>query len=169
MKSTFLLIVPGLLLLVSCKDSGTQPPADISFAIYTMRDTTIESRVASNLPLEDLALAQTPIIRGKDLRAYYWATHTFVPVPSLDTLLKQMARQGGRTRGVPFVVTVGRQRIYLGTFWWAYSSSLPTVPSIELITSGPYTIAPAAMSTGTDRRQDPRIRESLRAAGVLVD
>jgi hypothetical protein len=116
-----------------------------------------------------LVLASDPTIRTIDLSAYYWTSHSFVPLPTLDSVLKQMARLPGKTMGVPFVVTVGEERIYLGTFWWAYSSSLPTVPSIELITPGPYTIAAPPLSSEPDKRGDPRIRESLRDAGVLVE
>ncbi len=169
MKWTCSLIPLGLFLLLSCNDSGTNySPAD-TFAIYRLLDTTVTASTASTLPLDGLVLAPAPFITARDLIAYYWVSHTFVPVPALDTVLKQMARQGGKSGGVPFVVTVDGQRIYLGTFWWGYSSSIPTVPFVELITSQPYAIAVSPLFLGPDRRGDPRIRESLQQAGVLIE
>ncbi len=169
MRSTCSLIPIGLILLLSCNDSGTEfSPAD-SFAIYRLLDTTVTASSASTLPLDGLVLSPAPFITARDLSAYYWASHTFVPVPALDTVLKAMAREGGRSGGVPFVVTVGGQRVYLGTFWWAYSSSIPTVPFVELFNSQSYVIAVSPLLLGPDRRGDPRIRESLQQAGILIE
>jgi hypothetical protein len=169
MRSSISAALPIFFLLLSCKQSVTNSSPLGTFAVYTLLDTTISTATAIATPIGDLVLASVPTIRSEDLSAYYWTSHSFVPLPTLDTLLKQMARLPGKTGGVPFVVTVGEERIYLGTFWWAYSSSLPTVPSIELVTPGPYMIASSPLSSQPDKRSDPRIRESLRQAGILVD
>ncbi len=74
----------------------------------------------------------------------------------------------GKTSGVPFVVTVGNARIYLGTFWWAYSSSMPPACAvIEAIAPLPYKIQLA--NGAIDKRSDLRIYYSLKRSGVLVD
>ena len=162
-----LVLLLGFLPLGSCTDLGSGPGHD-SFAIYRLADPSIGTSTAWTIPLGDLVLESTPFIRGADLKAYYWSTHAFVPAPALDTVLKQMARQTGRTQGVPFVVVVGRERIYLGSFWWAYSSLMPQVPYIDMLGPGPYTIQAAPLTSGNDPRQDYRIRESLLAAGILA-
>jgi hypothetical protein len=38
---------------------------------------------------------------------------------------------GGKTSGMPFVITAGGDRIYAGTFWWAYSSKMPPACAVN--------------------------------------
>ena len=169
MKALVLLVASGLVLQSPCKDFGSDPTPDMEFAIYRLLDTSIVARTAWDLPLESLTLSREPFIRAQDLKAYHWSTHTFEPVAALDSVLKQMMAFRGKSWGVPFVVMVGKQRIYLGAFWWAYSSLAPKVPNIEIITSRKsYTIAPAWLPMVPDTRGDPRIREALQKAGILV-
>ncbi len=160
------------LLCTSCKDLGSGPAPD-SFAIYRLADPSIGASAAWTVPLGDLVLEPSPFIRANDLKSYRWSTHEFVPSPALNTVLEAMAMKPGMSRGVPFVVVVGKERIYLGSFWWAYSSLMPQVPyidvTIEVASSGSYAIQPAPLSSGADPRQDIRVRESLSAAGILVD
>jgi len=121
------------------------------------------------MPLDSLPLASSPFIACSQLKAYYWTTHSFTPDAALDSALKQLGTSRGSVYGSPFVVMVGEERIYLGSFWWGYSSLLPSVPFIELITPGPYAINAPPLSTGSDPRKDPRIRASLHAAGILIE
>ena len=70
--------------------------------------------------------------------------------------------------GVPFVVTVGKERIYVGTFWWSYSSMRPlNCAFIEVLGPIPYKIELGI--DAVDKRNDPRIINSLRKAGILVE
>lgn len=167
MRATMLLLLPGLLFLSACKDGGTEQSGAGGFAIYLLRDTTLTTRDVQEQSLGSLALAPSPLISERDLRAYYWTDHSLVPIPAIDTTLSRMSLLRSRTAGMPFVVMVGTERIYLGSFWWAYSSSTPQVPYIELITPGPYKIAAPPIPQKPDKRQDQRIRETLRAAGIL--
>jgi hypothetical protein len=170
MKSIIIsLSLSGFLFLTSCEDSGTEVVEVGSFTIYRLSDTTMLTSTARTIPLDSLALASSPFITSSQLTAYYWTTHSFIPVPALDTVLKRMSTSGGSVYGSPFVVMVGDERIYLGSFWWAYSSLMPSVPYIELITPGPYTIKAPPVPTGTDPREDPRVRASLRKAGILIE
>jgi hypothetical protein len=73
------------------------------------------------------------------------------------------------------VVTVGKEPIYFGSFWWGYSSILPWCPNIEITFVGGSGIMGLQLGIelpplhqGSDPRLDPRIHESLRRAGVLV-
>jgi len=163
------LFLTSFFFFISCEDSGTEVVKVDNFAIYRLSDTTMLTSTARTIPLDSLTLASSPFITSSALTAYYWTTHSFVPVPALDTALKRMSTSGGSVYGSPFVVTVGDERIYLGSFWWAYSSLMPSVPYIELITPGPYAINAPPLSSGSDPREDPRIRASLRAAGILIE
>jgi hypothetical protein len=76
---------------------------------------------------------------------------------------------------VPFVVTVGKEPIYLGSFWWSHSSIMPWCPTIEATFVGgsgsvdlQLGIELPPFHQGEDPRQDCRIREALRRVGVLV-
>ncbi len=169
MKASYLFVALGLLFCGACSDFGTNARLDNEFAIYRLLDTSIDARTAWSLPLEDLTLAPQPFIRARDLGAYHWSTHAFVPVPALDSVLAEMWALRGKSFGVPVVVMVGKQRIYLGAFWWAYSSVIPRVPYIDVITPKPYSISPAWLPLQSDPRGDPRIRESLQAAGILKE
>ena len=169
MKTLIPALLLGIIFFVSCKDAGTETSPDNTFAIYRLLDTSLVAFTASQLAIGDLTLASDPFMRATDLTAYHWSTHTFVPKPALDSTLHRMASLPGKSGGIPFVVIVGENRIYVGTLWWAYSSSTPPVPYIELLPSGSYAIEAAPFSSLPDPRQDPRIWASLRAAGILVE
>lgn len=74
----------------------------------------------------------------------------------------------GSLSGIPFVVTVGSDRVYLGAFWHAYSSLAPTFPHIDLI-SNPHQIQRSWEPGSVDLRNDRRIHDALMLAGVLVE
>jgi len=86
----------------------------------------------------------------------------------MDSVMEYFTRNAGRTSGIPFVVTVGFDRIYLGTFWWAYSSSLPACPFMETISPKPRRISLPSLGQVTDPRGDVRIYMALQKAGVLA-
>ncbi len=167
MKTTIALLLPAVLFISACKDSGTEQSLSNGFAIYLLRDTTLTTPDAQAQSLENLSLAASPLISEQDIQAYYWSDHSFVSTPSTDTILHRMSSWRLKSAGVPFVVLVGSERIYLGSFWWGYSSSMPQVPFIELITPGPYQIEAPPIPQKPDKRQDQRIRVALRAAGIL--
>jgi hypothetical protein len=166
------IVLPAMCLSISAcsasRESGTNPSPVNEFGIYLL-DTAISARTAWSLPLESLPLVPEAFIRARDLSEYQWSTHAFTPSPALDSVLKQMEGLRGQSWGVPFVVMVGKQRIYLGAFWWSYSSLAPQVPYIDLITPQPHRIKPAWLPLQPDPRGDPRIRESLQAAGILKE
>jgi hypothetical protein len=153
----------------SCTDLGTDSPRSARFAIYRLLDTTVAASSIWESDIDALALGTLPFIDVDDLKAYYWSTHTFVPNPHIDSVLKSMQYHGGNLGGLPFVVVVGTERIYLGAIWWPHSSLMPQVPYFEILGEGSYTINPPPLSSDPDRRGDPRIREALRVAGVLTE
>ncbi len=165
MRRTFLFLLP--LLLISCSDAGS-PSAGGEFAIYTLQDGTIDPRSVLSYPKEALQLNTAPFLRASDLKWYSWSTHAFELKPEVNARWEEFRRTGGSPAGVPFVVTVGRERIYVGTFWWGYSSQMPPQCAVIQVL-GPAPMRILLSNGAADYRGDERIRAALTASGVLVE
>jgi hypothetical protein len=159
-----------ILMLPSCQDlTGVGDGTGEEWAIYRLADPSIRSDQLQTTSLSDLVLAGTPFISVKDVRAYHWKTHALECSARTDSLIDSLARYGGTTSGVPFVVTVGTEPIYLGTFWWGYSSMTPGYPYMEVISPRHWEISLPRLHQGEDPRSDSRIYHALKSAGVLID
>jgi hypothetical protein len=170
MKQVFFIAAICFTLLFGCKEKATESSQSVKeFAIYLLRDSTVTVSAASNRPLDSLVLAPKPLITQNDLQSYTWSTHTFTVQPAIDTLLKQMSVLGGKSSGVPFVVTVDNERIYLGALWWVYSSSISQVSYMYVSPISPHQIKHDSTSSKPDLRNDQRIHDALKAAGVFVE
>ena len=160
------------LLSSSCQGVSESVQADGEWAIYRLADVNVTSDQIRNEPLSNLTLAAAPLISARDIRSYHWKTHSFEGTSKTDSLLDSLALHGGSTRGVPFVVTVDRERIYVGSFWWIFSSMMPWCPYIELaFPAGPVSreIQLPPLYQGEDPRSDRRIYRALKNAGVLKE
>jgi len=165
MKTLLLLILT--ILIAACSDLGSTEPGGGEFAIYLLEDPNINAWTALSSPIDDLALGQSPFLRAGHLRTYSWSTHSLTLKSQLEETWAGF-QHGGKVYGVPFVVTVGRKRIYVGSFWWAYSSlPFPPCPYVEVLGPSPYAIR--MEGEGLDPRGDPRIFVALTAAGILVE
>ena len=170
MKTSIVVIFISTLFLYSCKDSATDTNQQVNgFAIYKLADTTLRTSRILDVPLDSLVLASSPFLTIKDIKAYYWSTHLFVTNSQIDSEFSRMKYWGGQSSGMPFVVVVNQSRIYLGTFWWPYSSSMPQVPFIMVDAPPPYWIKGDYIGTTPDKRNDPRIYEALLSTGVLQE
>jgi hypothetical protein len=171
MKQLILVISFGITLLLGCKEKTTQSttPQAKQFALYLLQDSTLTATSTWSMSLDSMALSAEPLITQKDLKTYNWSNHTFTVQPAIDTLLRHMGMQGGKSSGVPFVAIVEKERIYLGAFWWAYSSSLSQVSYIYVGTFQPHQIEHQSSSSKPDLRSDQRIHDALKAAGILVE
>jgi hypothetical protein len=167
MKSLF--IVSISLFLFSCNHSTSDDKlAEGTFGIYLLQDSTITAGNAFSQSIDSLKLAPSAFLTVNDLKSYIWSTHAFELTDQAQTTFEQFRLAHGKTTGVPFVITVGNDRIYLGTFWWAYSSSMPPACAvIEVIAQPPYKIQLA--NGAIDKRSDSRIYNSLKKSGVLVE
>jgi hypothetical protein len=166
MKSTHMVVCILLLVQIGC-DFGTDPGQRSEFAIYQLIDPSLTASQVWNEPLESLVLAESPFLSTKDLKSYKWQTHEFAVIPSVDSQLALMGRTLGPTGGVPFVVVVGNDRIYLGAFWYLHSSLMPQVPFIDAVLE-PHRINKSVL-VSDDKRTDARIYLALKAAGVLIE
>ncbi len=166
MRNSLLLFIP--LLTFGCEDLSTDQPPTESWGIYRLRDGSITAYDALPEPLDTLVLADEPFMTVTDISAYHWSSHTFVPSPRIENQLTALRDSHGSLSGIPFVVTVGNDRIYVGAFWYAYSSLAPAFPHIDLI-SNPHQIQASWMPGDTDVRYDVRIHDALKLAGVLIE
>ena len=122
-----------------------------------------------DVPLDSLVPAEVPFLPQDSVTSYTWQTHVFTEAPTINTALRYMGTHPGPLGGVPFVVVVGHERIYLGAFWSAHSSWAPQVPFIELWLDA-HQIQKSMNQTDTvDKRSDPRICAALKSAGVLIE
>ena len=155
-------------LILSCNQPTSNDASEGSFAIYLLQDSTITAMEAYSKPIDNLLLASSAFIAVNGLKSYIWNSHSFELTDQMRTIYDEYLLLHGNTRGVPFVVTVGKERIYLGTFWWAYSSSLPPACAvIDVIAPLPSKIRLA--NNAIDKRNDLRIYNSLKKSGVLVE
>ena len=166
MNKLVLLWLP--ILFLSCKQIALTQKSENTFAIYTLKDSTIYTSLALQHPIDSLILEDTPFLTSSYLKSYTWATHTFELTPEMNSKWGQLQKLRGKSGGVPFIVTVGKEKIYIGTFWWRYSSLMPSgCVIIHVISPYPYKID---LSKGAaDKRSDPRIYNSLKDAGVLLE
>jgi hypothetical protein len=156
------------LLIGACTDTGTNSsPQTKGFAIYKLADSTIKASSVWGASLDTLELSQTPFLTQADLQSYSWSTHSFVANARVDSDFSHMRYQPGKSAGVPFVVVVDQSRIYVGGFWWNYSSAVPQGPFVVTYRPSPYQIDYHSGAPNPDRRSDPRIYDALRAGGVL--
>jgi hypothetical protein len=159
-----------LLLWGGCEEHSTGPPnGRAMFKLYALANTTLTATLAWSLPVDSLSLAASPFLTEKDLTAYYWSTHSFTARPNIDSMFSRMRWAGGKSSGVPFVVVAMNTRIYVGAFWWAYSSSIPMGAYIDVYDPPLYVIKREQLASTPDMRSDRRIHDALKATGVLLE
>jgi len=144
------------------------------FAIYLIGQA-VSAQEMLHADLEELEIEDAPILSIDDIVAYTWATH------EIQLTDAAYARIGGLqvpVQGIPFIVCVGRERVYGGAFWAGYSSLSFRGAVIEVLpamASRPDRILRMQLGypespelfVGEDPRPDPRIMASLRAVDKL--
>lgn len=156
-----------------CSDNnitGNNGEAGLNF--YLLKDSTITANEVFNVGLNDLILAEKPFLNYKDLHYYTWSEHTFEINSNKANEIQIICERYISVRGIPFVVMVDDERIYLGAFWASYSSLAPTFPYMEATTFLFQTpnileIKKSWESDSLDLRNDDRIFNTLRKYGLL--
>ncbi len=159
-------------LAFSCQDLGEGVNDNGGWAIYRLSNPALTGSDVRNVPLSNLSLAAVPILSTADIRSYAWKTHTMECTAKATALLDSLSLCCGSVFGVPFVVTVDRKPVYMGCFWWDYSSIMQWCPFINLTfprgqTARTIHLLPSL--EGNDPRSDMRIYHSLRASGLLIE
>lgn len=156
------------LVFVGC----TRSKAD-GFSMYLLA-SDMSAAEASSADLNELDLQEDPILSTDDVIAYAWNTHEIEITGTSFERIRRLFSLPVEVRGIPFVVCVGRDRIYGGGFWTPASSLSfdgviilqPFDPDRHVIRIDLGYPTQEAFS-GQDPRSDQRLRQSLESAGKL--
>lgn len=152
----------------ACEQTTSIEELEDIFAIYLLKDSTVTASNAIEQSIEKLELSKEHLISGEDIKSYKWDDHSFELKYQAWADYEKFKLTKGSTSGVPFVVIAEKERIYVGTFWWAYSSSLP--PECAIIdAAGPLPHKINLVRGAVDKRSDPRIYNSLKMLNVLSE
>lgn len=159
--SFFLITIGGLAF------SGCQPVKDNNFAIYLLAQDIPATKLAQ-VDINQLMLENKPIISTAEVVSYDKVNHTIELTQEAFTRIQQLFPMLVKVDGIPFVVCVGKERIYTGAFWTPISSLSydgvvimqpfdPTTTTIQIALGYPG----QGLFTGNDQRADPRIMKTL--------
>lgn len=148
--------------LTSC-----QPVKDSNFAIYLLAQD-IPATKLSQIDISQLILQNKPIIANDDIVSYDRSSYTIELTQGAYTRIRQIFPMPVKVDGIPFVVCVGKERIYTGAFWTPVSSLTyngviimqpfdTTKTTIQISLGYPV----PDVFTGDDPRADPRIIKAL--------
>jgi len=167
-KLSFLLVIIYVLAI-----SGCQPGKDDDFAIYLLAQD-IPAAKLSQIDIDRLILENKPIISGDDIISYEKTDHMMELTRAAYSRVQQVFPMSVTVNGLPFVVCVGKERIYTGAFWTPISSiSYDGVVIMQPVAAKGTTIQitlgyPAPdFFTGYDPRADGRIMRALEQDGKL--
>ena len=170
------------LILIVLTLSACQSPAEEAesmregepFAIYLVADEQITGSTVKNYDIDQLPLAELPIIAMADIDSYDWERHGINLEDEAYFRLVGIFMGGMPFSGVPFVVTSYQQPVYAGAFWTPYSSlSFDGVAIMQPLDPAGQTIyinlgyPEEDNFTGEDPRSDPRILQVLEEAGLI--
>ncbi len=163
------------IIFYSCSENNiTGSSLESGLNFYLLKDTQITANQIYNSNIYDLKLSEKPFLTHKDLAYYKWSEHSFEIDSSKAKIIQKICGNNTSVFGIPFVVTVDQERIYLGAFWFLLSSIAPEVPYIDApvnIENNSYimVINKSLDSTKTDARNDQRIYNTLKKYGLLLD
>jgi hypothetical protein len=159
----------SLLLVILCGlvISGCRPVKGDGFAIYLLaRD--LPPAELSQMDIDRLILQSKPVISGDDILSYDKTDHTLELTQAAYARVQALFPTSVKVSGLPFVVCVGKERIYMGAFWTPISSlSYDGVVIMQPVGAEGTTIQLSLgypgpdFFTGYDPRADPRIMSAL--------
>jgi hypothetical protein len=168
-------ILLSFCLFQSCSDAIVeQDTSENLVSFYLLKDSKITATEAVKTGIESLQISDKPIFTSKEMSNYNWKDHSF----SVDSVtykkLQEYSDLHKSVFGIPFVVTVGKDRIYLGAIWFPYSSIAPSFPNmyVNFITATPITklvINKSWSDLEPDIRSDLRIYYALKGSGLLIE
>jgi len=162
-KTLFILAIILGLALSSC-----QPGKENHFAIYLLVQDFPATKL-SQMDINQLTLENNPVISSDDIISYDKANHIIKLTQGAFTRIQKIFSMPVKVDGVPFVVCVGKERIYTGGFWTPASS----LSYAGVVIMQPFDVKEATIQinlgypvsdvfTGNDPRADHRIIESLK-------
>ncbi|MFZ0455599.1 MAG: hypothetical protein WAM24_17770 [Ignavibacteriaceae bacterium] len=141
---------------------------------YLLKDSTVTASQITDSNIYNIRLAEKPFLSYKDIEYYNWVEHSFKVDPNKVKVISNICKNNHTVFGIPFIITVDRERIYHGAFWFLFSSVAPTSPYIDAPlgngnTSNIFVINRSWDSTKQDLRNDPRIYNTLKKCGLLIE
>jgi len=167
------IILFSILLCYCSKINTTKNELGEGLKFYLVKDSSIITHRVDSTNIYNLILEDKPLLTYKDISRYIWSEHTFVIDSVKAGIIQNLCKKHitNYSGGIPFVVTVDNERIYLGAFWYGFSSDLPTIPHIDalFINGKPtiLTIRKAEIIKDPDARNDPRIYRTLTLHGLI--
>ncbi len=137
------------------------------FQLFLLKDSTLRSYSVANQLLDDLVLADSPVLDLNGI-AYVERATTKIGFNPGQKIGDNLRTRLGTPLSLPFVAVADGARIYLGTFLASLSSISPTGPNAnvdDITTDGATLLAPWS---GADPRNDDRILKALTETGKLV-
>jgi hypothetical protein len=143
------------------------------FSIHLLADEVAATELSVD-DLDALELQEQALVSADDIVTYSRTTHEIELTAEAYARIGQLFTLPAKVRGIPFVVSVGPDRIYAGAFWTPVSSisfdgvviGQPFDVDKHVIKIGLGYPSSEAFS-GQDPRSDQRILQSLEAAGKL--
>ena len=142
-------------------------PSD--FAIYLLKDDTLQIWQVKGLSLSALDLANRPLVGISDIESYQWSDHSIRLTIAGIAKFKALEDKTNSTSGFPFVVVVGNERVYLGNIYRMHSSYMPgDLPLIFAPIVRTLKIGRALDRSIEDKRNDLRVYKELARRNKLA-
>ena len=173
-KINFIAIILLSVFIYSCSENNvTENTLQEGINFYLLKDSNITANQISTQNINDLKIADKPFLTYKDLLYYKWEEHSFGIDSNKAKVIQNICENNPTVFGIPFIITVDQERIYLGAFWFLYSSLAPTFPYIDALfnleqTPQILTIKKSWDSTKPDLRSDNRIYNALTKYNLLL-
>jgi hypothetical protein len=159
-----------LAFLAGCTDPVEPVEQAAEFGIFLLSNDTLNTNDVKHISLDELMLKENPLINIDDVVLYHWSDHTIDLTDDGFAKFKSVEGMVRSTYGLPFVVVVHGEKVYLGTIYPYYSSYIhPDLPYIGVSPFLSLTIERAADNRVADVRSDERVYNALRRRGKLIE
>lgn len=158
MKIQIIFIILIIILNYGCKNSTAPLKNKEEFGIYLLKDTLLLTTEAKKISITSLELQDTPIIKIDDIIEYNWEEQVVIVKTEAFERFLGIEKKIKSVLGLPFVVVVNQQRVYLGNIYPMYSSYIhEDLPSINVAPFTEMRITRAPLQNIKDKRKDERI------------
>jgi hypothetical protein len=155
--------------LPGCTDPVEPGGEAVEFGIFLLSDDTLNTDDIKHISLDELVLKENPLIDIDDVVLYHCSDHSidltdegFAKFKSVEGMVKSIY-------GLPFVVAVGGEKVYLGNIYPCYSSLMyRDLPYIGVSPFISLTIERAWDDSVPDVRDDERVYNALWRRGKLL-
>jgi hypothetical protein len=177
-KNFLLTFVLFGLILTACASQVTEtltPAQEEAFELYLADGDAIQGAEVYAVPLNDLPLANAPVLTAADIERYDPANHAIYLTDEANQRIRSVLEaEDLPMNGVPFVVLSNGERIYAGSFW-SPASSL-SFDGVTIVGQPDQASAPLSITlgyptsdfyTGEDPRSDSRLMQALADMGLI--